>query len=79
MNYLAALLLLLIISGLIGWTLRTSAVVRAVFVRNVISYFSGMLGYLFIVVFVMAGGLFAYRDQFFANNLANNKSNYEPN
>lgn len=71
MNYLAALLLLLIISGLIGWTLRTSAVVRAVFVRNVISYFSGMLGYLFIVVFVMAGGLFAYRDQFFANNLAN--------
>ena len=71
MNYLAAVLLLLVISGLIGWILRTSPVVKAVFVRNVVSYFSGMLGYLFIVVFVMAGGLFAYRDQFFANNLAN--------
>lgn len=46
-------------------------VVLAVFKRNVASYFSGMLGYLFIVVFVVAGAFLAFNDQFFANNLAN--------
>ncbi|SFJ37475.1 Gldg family protein [Planctomicrobium piriforme] len=46
-------------------------VVLAVFKRNVTSYFSGMLGYLFIVVFVVAGAFLAFNDQFFANNLAN--------
>ncbi|WP_437226986.1 Gldg family protein [Planctomicrobium sp. SH661] len=48
-----------------------SHVVLAVFKRNVASYFSGMLGYLFIVVFVVAGAFLAFNDQFFANNLAN--------
>lgn len=48
-----------------------SHVVLAVFKRNVSSYFSGMLGYLFIVVFVVAGAFLAFDDGFFANNLAN--------
>jgi ABC-2 type transport system permease protein len=46
-------------------------VVFAVFKRNVASYFSGMLGYLFIVVFVVAGAFLAFDSEFFANNLAN--------
>ena len=46
-------------------------VVLAVFKRNVQSYFSGVLGYLFIVVFVVAGAFAAFNQQFFANNLAN--------
>lgn len=46
-------------------------VVSAVFKRNVASYFSGVLGYLFIVVFVIAGSLLAFRSEFFAANQAN--------
>jgi len=46
-------------------------VVLAVFRRNVASYFSGVLGYLFIIAFVVAGGLLAFRPQFFTNNVAN--------
>lgn len=46
-------------------------VVWAVFKRNVQSYFSGVLGYLFIVVFVVAGAFAAFNQQFFANNQAN--------
>jgi ABC-2 type transport system permease protein len=45
-------------------------VVSAVFRRNVASYFSGVLGYLFIIAFVVAGGLLAFRPQFFTNNVA---------
>ena len=48
-----------------------SHVIRAVFKRNVASYFSGVLGYLFIVVFVVAGSLLAFRPEFFATNLPN--------
>jgi ABC-2 type transport system permease protein len=48
-----------------------SHVISAVFKRNVTSYFSGMLGYLFIVVFVVAGAFAAFNARFFANNLAN--------
>lgn len=48
-----------------------SHVILAVFKRNVSSYFSGMLGYLFIVVFVIAGGFLAFNQDFFADNLAN--------
>ncbi|MFO1096607.1 MAG: ABC transporter permease, partial [Planctomycetaceae bacterium] len=48
-----------------------SHVVSAVFKRNVASYFSGVLGYLFIVVFVIAGSLLAFRSEFFAANQAN--------
>jgi ABC-2 type transport system permease protein len=50
--------------------LRTH-VIGAVFKRNVASYFSGVLGYLFIVVFVIAGALAAFRAEFFSHNLAN--------
>jgi len=46
-------------------------VVSAVFQRNVLSYFSGVLGYLVIVVFVVAGAFVAFSPQFFTNNLAN--------
>jgi ABC-2 type transport system permease protein len=48
-----------------------SHVVLAVFRRNVASYFSGVLGYLFIIAFVVAGGFLAFRTQFFTNNTAN--------
>ena len=48
-----------------------SHVICAVFRRNVQSYFSGILGYLFIVVFVVVGAFAAFSPQFFANNLAN--------
>lgn len=48
-----------------------SHVILAVFKRNVSSYFSGMLGYLFIVVFVVAGAFLAFNQDFFADNLAN--------
>jgi len=46
-------------------------VIGAVFQRNFWSYFSGVIGYLFIVAFVLAGALLAFREQFFTNNLAN--------
>ncbi|MBL8851683.1 MAG: Gldg family protein [Planctomycetaceae bacterium] len=48
-----------------------SHVTLAVFKRNVASYFSGVLGYLFIIVFVIAGSLLAFRSEFFASNQAN--------
>jgi ABC-2 type transport system permease protein len=46
-------------------------VVTAVFARNVKQYFSGPLGYLFIVVFVTVCSLVTFSPQFFADNLAN--------
>ncbi len=46
-------------------------VVSAVFWRNVKQYFSGVLGYLFIVVFVTVCAMMAFNQQFFADNLAN--------
>ena len=46
-------------------------VVTAVLKRNVASYFSGVLGYLFIIVFVLAGSFFAFQPAFFAANQAN--------
>lgn len=45
-------------------------VISAVFRRNVASYFSGVLGYLVIVVFVVAGAFVAFNPEFFSNNLA---------
>ncbi|MAT16661.1 MAG: ABC transporter permease [Planctomyces sp.] len=46
-------------------------VLKAVFQRNVQSYFSSALGYLIIVVFVVAGAFLAFNPLFFTNNLAN--------
>lgn len=46
-------------------------VVSAVFERNVKQYFSSVLGYLFIVVFVTACAILTFNQQFFADNLAN--------
>lgn len=46
-------------------------VILAVLKRNLMSYFSGVLGYLFIVVFVIAAAWCAFSPQFFTNNLAN--------
>ena len=46
-------------------------VVSAVFWRNLKQYFTGVLGYLFIVAFVTVCALLAFRPQFFADNLAN--------
>mgnify|MGYP001252669187 CR=1 FL=1 len=46
-------------------------VIRAVLKRNLMSYFSGLLGYLFMVVFVLVASFCAFNPQFFTNNLAN--------
>jgi ABC-2 type transport system permease protein len=46
-------------------------VIDAVFKRNFLSYFSGVVGYLFIIVFVSFESIVAFNSQFFANNLAN--------
>lgn len=43
-------------------------ILSAIFWRNFSSYFSGVLGYLFIVVFVVAGGAFAFNARFFTAN-----------
>lgn len=49
--------------------MRTHVIV-AVLKRNLMSYFSGLLGYLFIIFFVVAASLAAFNPQFFTNNLA---------
>ena len=46
-------------------------VIDAVFKRNFLSYFSGVIGYLLIVAFVLLESLNAFKPEFFANNLAN--------
>ncbi|MEO2028488.1 MAG: Gldg family protein [Fuerstiella sp.] len=46
-------------------------VILAVTKRNFRSYFSSILGYLFIIVFCVAASVMAFNTQFFAANLAN--------
>ena len=46
-------------------------VIAAVFWRNLQQYFSSVLGYLFIVVFVTCCAVITFSPQFFADNLAN--------
>lgn len=50
--------------------LRTQ-VIQSIFKRNFSSYFSGVLGYLFIVVFVVLGGALAFNARFFTGNEPN--------
>ena len=45
-------------------------VVNAIFRRNVASYFSGVLGYLLIIAFVIATSFLLFNDAFFEKNLA---------
>ena len=45
-----------------------SAVIKPIFRRNFASYFSNVLGYLFIVVFVVVGGALAFNARFFTAN-----------
>ena len=74
MTLISTLLLYLAIFLPIGYVIflvATSHVVRAVFARNVMSYFSGILGYLFIVVFVVVAAILAFNAEFFTANLAN--------
>jgi ABC-2 type transport system permease protein len=47
-----------------------SHVILAVFKRNFWSYFSGVIGYLFIVVFVFLGAFAAFQERFFNNDVA---------
>lgn len=47
-----------------------SHVVLSVFKRNFWSYFSGVIGYLFIVAFVLLGCAIAFQERFFTNNVA---------
>ena len=55
-------------------------VIRSIFKRNFASYFSGILGYLFIVVFVVLGGWLAFTPEFFTGNEPNldQLTNYYP-
>ena len=46
-------------------------VILAVSKRNFSSYFSSILGYLFIIVFCVAASVMAFNTQFFAANQAN--------
>jgi len=49
-----------------------TSVLRAVFARNYVSYFSNATGYLFICAFVLLSSFFAFwPSEFFNNNLAN--------
>jgi ABC-2 type transport system permease protein len=47
-----------------------SYVVLSVFKRNFWSYFSGAIGFVFIVAFVTIGATYAFREEFFTNNVA---------
>ncbi|MBW3539793.1 MAG: Gldg family protein [Planctomycetes bacterium] len=50
------------------WKYVQKPAVRAIFKRNVSSYFAGVLGYLFIVVFVVAAVFLAFPPEFFTDN-----------
>ena len=56
--------------GFVIYRLAVSPALRAVFWRTFASYFSGVLGYLFIVAFTVAASLMAFNQAFFSANLA---------
>ena len=56
--------------GFVLYRLFAAPAVRAVFWRTFAGYFSGVLGYLFIVAFTVAASLLAFDSAFFAANLA---------
>jgi ABC-2 type transport system permease protein len=67
---LGILLVVLIMAGIVA-LLVLNPVIMAVSKRNATAYFSGVLGYLFIVTFVVLAALLTFNKQFFANNLVN--------
>ena len=48
-----------------------SRVIYSIFKRNFSSYFAGVLGYLFIIAFVVVGGALAFNGRFFTANEPN--------
>ena len=56
--------------GFVLYRIAVSPALRAVFWRTFAGYFSGVLGYLFIVAFTVAASLTAFNPAFFAANLA---------
>ncbi|NNJ25347.1 Gldg family protein [Alienimonas chondri] len=56
--------------GFVIYRLVVSPALRAVFWRTFAGYFSGVLGYLFIVAFTVAASLMAFNTTFFSANLA---------
>ena len=56
--------------GFVVYRFAVSPAVRAVFWRTFASYFTGVLGYLFIVAFCVAASVRAFNEEFFAANLA---------
>ncbi len=68
-GYLQVVLFVALFAAFAG-QLRNQTI-RAIFKRNVTSYFSSVLGYIFVITFVVAGAFLAFNTQFFANNLAN--------
>ena len=71
-TFLTALLSLALLAaaGFVVWRIVAAPAARAVFWRTFASYFSGVLGYLFIVAFTVAASLLAFNTAFFAANLA---------
>ena len=56
--------------GFVVLRFAVASALRAVFWRTFASYFSGVLGYLFIVAFTVAASLMAFDTAFFSANLA---------
>ncbi|QDT18203.1 Gldg family protein [Alienimonas californiensis] len=73
MSTLLTALLLPAVLAAVGFVILrfvVSPALRAVFWRTFAGYFSGVLGYLFIVAFTVAASLMAFNTTFFAANLA---------
>ncbi|MEM9702094.1 MAG: Gldg family protein, partial [Planctomycetota bacterium] len=71
-TFLSLILLLAVLAaiGFVGYRFVVSPALRAVFWRTFAGYFSGVLGYLFIIAFTVAASLTAFNTTFFTANLA---------